>query len=274
MVIKGNGEREEFKAEKLRSSLLNAGADREAAESIVKHIEDELREDITTKEIYEHAHSILKDGRQIAAAQYSLRQAIMELGPTGYPFEKFIGEIYEALGYTIETDRVLKGYCVEHEVDLIAHTENELILGEAKFHNERGITSDVQTALYVKARFDDLRDVEFDYGPRKMTEGLLVTNTKFTRSAVQYGECAGLRLIGWNYPKQGNLQTIINESGLYPVTCLSSIDNVEKKVLTDQGTALCKSVKKDREYLRSLGFSDQKIDELSAEISALCGSHE
>lgn len=271
IIIKGNGDKEEFKAEKLRTSLLSAGADKERADSIVAHIEGELREGITTREIYEHAHGILKNGADRAAASYSMRQAIMALGPTGYPFEKFIGEIYQSLGYKINTDRILEGKCVEHEVDLIAYTDEELILGEAKFHNQRGITSDVQTALYVKARFDDLRETQFDFGPSKMTQGALITNTKFSDAAIRYGECVGLSMIGWNYPEGNNLQDIITKSGLQPITCLTTLNKQEKQSLIEHGTALCKGVSQDRDYLRRIGFSEDKIKEIITEIDMLCG---
>jgi len=112
------------------------------------------------------------------------------------------------------TDQTVLGKCIPHEVDVVAYNDKELIFCEAKYHNELGTKSDVKVALYIKARFDDLKHGTFDYGSpgRALTEGLLITNTKFSTTAIQYGKCENLRMIGWNYPEKGNLRDLIMES--------------------------------------------------------------
>ena len=80
----------------------------------------------------------------------------------------------------------------------LAQTLKERILVECKFHNKQQYYSDLKTSLYVKARFDDINAQKS--GSEKFTTCLLATNTKFTRNAIRYSECAGIKLLSWGYP--------------------------------------------------------------------------
>ncbi|MBX4199229.1 restriction endonuclease [Candidatus Parcubacteria bacterium] len=213
-VVKANGVREAFDVSKLRASLINSGASDTDTEKVVSHIEAELHESMSTGEIYKHAFEYLKELNVHTAHSYSLRRAVMKLGPTGFPFEKLVAEIYKERGYEAVVDQVVMGKCVPHEVDVVAWNDDELIMMEAKYHNEQGTKSDLKVILGVKARWDDLKHGEFDYGnkTRKLTRGVLITNTKFSSTAIQYGKCEDLDMIGWNYPEKGNLQEMIEAS--------------------------------------------------------------
>ncbi|MEK7117523.1 MAG: ATP cone domain-containing protein, partial [Patescibacteria group bacterium] len=215
-IIKANGEREAFDLQKLRNSLIRARATTSVADRIAEHIEQELKDGMTTRDIYRHAFEILERELKPVALRYSLRKAVMDLGPSGFPFEKFVAEIFKAKGFQTQTDVVMPGRCVSHEVDVVAWNENKLIIVEAKFHNMLGVKSDLKVALYVKARFDDLANTVFNYGKeRKIDECWLVTNTKFSEQAITYAECKNMKLVGWNYPQKGNLQDLIEDAGLH-----------------------------------------------------------
>lgn len=213
-VVKASGQRELFNEEKLRSSMLRSGATDEAVEDVLIHIEPELHDGMTTTDIYKHAFNVLHKWKEPVAMRYALRRAVMELGPTGFPFEKFIAEYFKDKGFETLTDQEVLGACVPHEMDVVAWNDEKLIMAEAKFHNELGIKSDLKVVLYVKARFDDLRESVFNFGgkDRKLTEGWLITNTKFSSTAIHYGVCQKLIMIGWNYPEHGNLQDMIESS--------------------------------------------------------------
>jgi hypothetical protein len=143
-------------------------------------------------------------------------------------------------------------------------------MAEAKFHNELGIKSDLKVALYVKARFDDLKGVKYMYGKeRYVDEGWLITNTKFSTTAIHYGECQKLTLIGWNYPKVGNLQDMIQDSGLHPLTCLSTLSGNQKHMLLNRGIVLAKTLKEDPSILTSLGLNGAKASRVIEEINLL-----
>ena len=219
MITKSDGTREQFDEAKLAASLKKVGASPEIIGHITDQIEREMWEGMTTADIYSRAFTLLRKKNHKTAIKYSLRRALFELGPDGFPFERFVARIFEHWGYEAITDQLVMGSCVEHEVDVVAWKGDELVMAEAKFHNVIGLASDVKIALYVKARFDDLSDTVFDYGgkERKLSpQGhWLVTNTKFTETAIKYGECKGLRMLGWNYPNKDNLHQIIEENGRF-----------------------------------------------------------
>lgn len=270
-IIKADGTREEFHSEKLLDSLTKAGASEEVRDKIVNHIAREIEDGMSTNTIYRHAFELLHKFETPVAARYSLKRAIADLGPSGFPFEKFVAEIFKAKGYETLTDQIVQGKCVDHEMDVVAWNENKLIMAEAKFHNELGLKSDLKIALYVKARFDDLKDKEFVYGSRrKLDEGLLITNTNFTIKAIQYSECAGVRLIGWNYPRVGNLHDMIEDASLHPITCLTTLSNTEKKSLMEKGVVLCKNIRDNDEPLLAVGLKPETIENAKRESLMFC----
>lgn len=271
IIEKANGKREVFDPSKLEGSLMRAGASPEAIEDIMVHITPELHDGITTAEIYSHAFELLHAKEKPVARSYSLRRAIMDLGPSGFPFEDFIARVLEAKGFQVKTREVVLGGCVPHEVDVVAWNDEKLIMCEAKFHNVLGIKSDVKVALYVKARFDDLKDNVYNYGgkDRPLNEGWLITNTKFSSTAIHYAECKGLTLIGWNYPEKGNLQDMIEEEALHPITCLTSLSTTEKATLLGMSIVLCTDIKENIETVQKVLSSRIDINTVLAEISEL-----
>ena len=194
----------------------------------------------------------------------------MELGPSGFPFEKFIAEIFKARGFKAQTNLMARGHCVEHEIDVIAWNDLKLIIAEAKFHNDTGLKSDLKVDLYVKARFDDLKETLFsaDGKERKFDEAHLITNTKFTSHAIDYAKCSRLALIGWNYPAQGNLHNMIEDFNLHPITALTALSGSEKRNLLSQGIVLSKQLS-DREILKNAGIKETRIDTVLQEIKEL-----
>jgi len=269
LIIKANGKRESFEPEKLRASLMHSGATGEAIENVISHLLPELHDGMTTSEIYRHAYSLLQGISKPIARSYSLRRAVMDLGPSGFPFEDFVAEVLKTQGLKCVTRQTVLGGCVPHEVDVVAYNDKKLIMVEAKFHNELGTKSDLKVVLYMKARFDDLKDNVFDYGgkSRPMTDAWLITNTKFSSTAIHYGVCKNLTMIGWNYPEKGNLQDMIEKEALHPITCLSSLNSSDKKTLLASGIVLCSMLKENPNLLKTtLGASfdtNPVIDEIN-----------
>jgi hypothetical protein len=272
LVLKLNGKTEPFDSTKLNASLRSAGATDAEAGAITSHIEAEIIDGITTSDIYRHAFDLLHSSSKPVALRYSMKRAVLDLGPNGFPFEKFVAEIFKAKGYEAVTGQIVYGSCVEHEMDVVAWKGDELVMIEAKFHNEVGLKSDLKVALYVKARFDDLMDKEFTFGgkTRRLTSWHLVTNTKFTDHAIRYARCKGLSLIGWNYPEKGNLEDLIDEVGLHPLTGLTTLSTAEKQSLLSAGLVLCKQIKENEARLEYLGIPKKKIPAVIEEASSIC----
>ena len=270
-ILKADGTRELFDVAKLTESLLNSGASKKLTDNVISHISSEIEDGMTTREIYHHAFDILHKEERPVALKYSLRHAVMELGPSGFPFEDFVAEIFRAKGFEAKTGQIVKGFCVEHEIDVVAWNPEKLIMVEAKFHNELGTKSDLKVVLYVKARFDDLAKMTYNYGKeRKLNEFWLVTNTKFSSTAIEYGSCqGGLHMVGWNYPPVGNLQDMILEAKLHPLTCLTSLNGRGKKELLSKGIVLCKTLLDNPELLSALNLTAEESSKVIDEIKML-----
>ncbi len=270
-IVKANGKREIFDPEKLRFSLLNAGASAENTEEVLKKLLPDLRSGMSTHDIYREAFHVLSGISRPAARRYSLRRAVMQLGPSGFPFEDFVAEILRAKGFECATRQTVLGGCVPHEMDVVAWNEKKLIMIEAKFHNELGIKSDLKVALYIHARFEDLKDNVFKYGgkDRRVTDSWLITNTKFSSTAIHYAECKNMTLIGWNYPERGNLQDMIEEEGLHPITCLTTLSDEEKRHLLSMGVVLCSAIKLHPEVLQKTFEENFDVELVLKEINEL-----
>ncbi|MCC6563755.1 restriction endonuclease [Candidatus Uhrbacteria bacterium] len=269
-LIKASGEREPFREEKLISSLERAGASPKLARDIAKAIRPDLRDGMSTRELYRLAFRRLRKEGGGLAARYNLKQAIFALGPSGFPFERFVSRIFSERGYSVEVGKTLRGRCVTHEVDVVATKDRKHLMVECKFHNQQGFKTNVKTSLYVKARFDDIRDADAPGHEPRIHEGWLVTNTRLTSDAVAYASCSGIRAVGWSHPKSGSLQDMIEESGLHPLTCLTSLSVGQKRQALEQGSVLCRDIERDPDLLSKIGLSVAESGRVLTEIKDVC----
>lgn len=270
-ITKSDGAKEKFSDNKLRRSLRSAGASPEVAEELVSHIKNEITEGISTDRIYEHAFSLLKKREKHTAAKYSLKRALATLGPSGFPFEKFIAEIFKSMGYKTKTGLTMKGGCISHEVDVIATNENELVVLEAKFHNQVGTKSDAKVPMYVKSRIDDLAKTNFD-GHKKSglrVDPWIVTNTKFTKTAFDYGSCVGINMVDWNKPNGRALKDLIEDSDLHPVTVITSLSKQELDAILQANIVLAKNLLENQNILKTIGLDQKRINMVLDEIRGI-----
>ena len=196
----------------------------------------------------------------------------MELGPSGYPFEKYVAEILNRQGYKTKVGQIVQGHCVTHEVDVIAEKENDFIMIECKYHNLRGVFCDVKIPLYIQSRFKDLEKqwLTLHTNRSKNHKGWLITNTRFSSDAIQYGTCVDLKLIGWDYPIKGSLKDQIDSLGLYPITCLTTLTKIEKQRLLDKKIVLCSEVLQNEKLLENNGVKPSRINAVLKEAQKLC----
>ncbi|MEP2669129.1 MAG: ATP cone domain-containing protein [Cyclobacteriaceae bacterium] len=274
-VTKMSGEKAAFDPSKLRNSLERSGASQTAINEIVNKINTILYDGISTKEIYKKAFRMLRKTSRPTAARYKLKKAIMELGPTGYPFEKFVGAILSHQGFHAEVGVIVKGHCVNHEVDVVAEKEDKHFMVECKFHSDEGRHCDVKIPLYIQSRFLDV-EKQWQKKPghdTKFHQGWIFTNTRFTTDATQYGNCAGLMLVGWNYPKKGSLKMQIDKSGLHPITCLTTMTKFEKQKLLTMDKVLCMDLCDNPDLLISIGVRNSvRQKKILSEAHELCNS--
>ncbi len=260
-IVKKSGRKEEFSEEKVRASLRQAGVAKPIRDKILKKLKPQLHEGMTTTEIYRLVYDWLREERNYLAASYDLKQAIMALGPTGYPFEKFLAGILARYDYEVDWRRVIEGECVEHEIDIVACGRAQALFAdqpssymiECKFHNRGGIKTDVKDALYIYARFLDVAKTEWELGEGQYTFDypMLATNTKLTGQAKRYCRCRDIKMLAWDYPKEHCLARLVEGSLLQPTTCLTSIGKKEKQKLLQKNFVFCRELqeKDDWQYL-------------------------
>jgi hypothetical protein len=235
-IIKANGKIEPFDERKVIGSLIRAGASSGLAQKIVDRIKPSLYQNIPSFQIYDAVMKILKKEQRPLAEKYNLKRAIMDLGPSGYPFEKFVAEVLKASGYKIELNQIVMGKCVSHEIDVIARRDKKVAMVECKFHNRPGGRTDIKAALYSYARFLDIKAKGYD-------QPWLITNTKLSQDVKSYALCMGMRVTAWDYPETGSLRELVDESGLHPITAMTALSKKKIEELLSQGIVLCRDYK-------------------------------
>jgi hypothetical protein len=272
IITKASGEKVIFEPEKLLRSLKSAGASDEISDQILEQILSGLEYGASTGKIYQEAFRLLKKLSRPSAPKYKLKRAVMELGPSGYPFEKYVGEILKKRGYQTEVGIIMDGKCVTHEVDVLARKEGEQMAIECKFGNHNGKKVDIKVALYVNSRFQDLkRQWRKENGNKRIKfRGGIFTNGNFTSDATKYGTCVGLDMVSWSFPRSGNLNQMIIRSRLFPVTSLTFVTKKEKEYLLKEGIVLVNELAQQREALDHLRLPRNRIRKALEEIEALC----
>jgi len=268
-ITKRNGENVAFNVQKLINSLDRSGVAAQEIEKIVNEVGQNLVDGMSTRKVYQMAYAILRKKSKRAAGKYRLKKAIFELGPSGYPFERFVGELLKNQGYQVEVGKIVQGHCVQHEVDVIAEKDKRKYMIECKFHQQPHRKSDVKVSLYIHSRFLDVEKEwkKKDEEQLNFHQGWIVTNTRFTDDAIQFGKCAGLNMISWDYPSSGSLRDRIDLSGLHPITALQTLTKKEKQALLELNRVLCRDITKDD--LLTIGIKENRINKVLKEVEEI-----
>ena len=234
-VVKKSGERQEYDEEKVRRSMNRVGVPDNIKPEVLSHIKGKFKEnnEMTTDDVFYHVMEYLEPRDRKSSLRFNLRQAIFELGPTGFSFEKYLANIFRSMGYKDNPNVFMNGDCVRHEIDLVLEKDGQKEIVEVKFHNHHVVKTDVQVALYTYARFLDVKE------KNGVDNVWLVTNTKLSTDAIAYANCKGMPIISWNYPEHGNLQDLVEEPAMYPITLLTSLSSQEKKRLIEKNVVFC-----------------------------------
>ncbi|PKP13424.1 MAG: ATPase [Bacteroidetes bacterium HGW-Bacteroidetes-3] len=259
IVKKNSGEFEPFEMHKLEESLKKSGATDQEIKTIIKSIYPMIYDGISSDVIYGKAYFLLKKLNEVSASKYSLKRAIFDLGPTGYPFEKLISALLRQKGYTTEVSVILQGISVSHEIDVLAEKDGNTYAIECKFHSSPKTVCDVKIPLYINSRFLDVQKKWNSSGKTThLKQGWLVTNTRFTEDAINYAKSVDLTLFSWDYPKNNGISKNIDEFGLYPITALTSLKKNEKSELIKNNIILVKEIIEKPEILKDLKFTYQE----------------
>jgi len=271
-ITKASGEKQLYSKQKLCNSLKSAGAPKALIDRVCQIVEKEISPGMTTQEIFEKTARHLAKENPVVAAKYSLKQAIMQLGPSGFLFEQYIAAILKEYGYTVKTNQMMRGESgISHEIDILASTKDTHYLIEAKYHNRRGIKTDVTVAMYIFAR---LLDIEGQKRKREKEKhrAWLITNTRFTRSAIGYAGYKNIKLTGWKYPKKESLEMLIEAKSLYPVTVLPSVNRYAKEQFAKHKLYFAKDLINltSKQFQKLFAIQEKIAENIQKEAIALC----
>ena len=279
-IKKTDGEVEQFEEEKLYDSIRNAGVEHSLAEEVLRMVTHDANNLQSTNHVHYATQQALLHHKDIAgAARYNLKHAISKLGPTGYPFEKFIARLFERYGYTTKTNQVLQGKCVTHEIDVLAsRKEGDMMkhyMVECKHHHYQGAKTNIRVALYTHARFQDIvnnwcKDTECPVGQHT---AWIVTNTRVTKQAIQYAECVGMRVLAWHYPKRASLNSMVESQHLYPVTVIPNMANDIRKQLLNNDIVVLEDLLEptEKQLVKATGIAPEIITGLRETAKTILG---
>ena len=245
-VINSREEKEKFSFQKVYKSALRAGAGKGLAREIAKIIQSDVFSGMRTSDIYKRVRKLLARKNSNAGLRFSLKQAIKKLGPTGFPFEKYVGQMFEEMGFEVRLNQLLSGKCVQgYEIDFLAEKDNILYIGECKYRNLQSNRVDTNVVLANHSRFLDILSGAFLMSGKYKNfdkKTIIVTNTKFTSRAKQYAKCVDTKLLGWKEPKNNGLENIIEKQKFYPITILPSLKSHVKEAFVSQKMMLARDV--------------------------------
>lgn len=260
-VLKASGEKELFDENKLRESIGRAGIPKEIQEQVAQHVKKNLYNNIPTSKVYSHITEFLATSESpYSKSRYSLKQAIMALGPSGYPFEDFVAEILKAQEYALQVRKIIVGKAINHEIDIIAQKDKIKTMIECKFHNHVGTKTDVQVALYTKSRFDDVKELN------DLNQVWIITNTKVTKDVIDYALFYKMKAVSWNYPQGESLRDLIENYNLFPITILSNLSQNQKQKLLERHIVLCKKLHENQENFDLLNLSNEQKEKAKEEL--------
>jgi len=242
LVTKFDGRKQEFQKRKVIRTCLRMHASPEVAEKIADKIEKEIYEGIPTKKILKLIFKYLREYRPEIRHQKDLREAICLLRPKP-DFEEFVNLLLKAYGYEVQPPQIVKGKCIEHEIDGIAKKDGKTFYVEVKHHFNPHTYTGIDVCLEANSILEDFKE-GFENGitPIKFDKVLIVCNTKFSEHAKRYAECKNIQLLGWKNPEERGLERLIEEKKLYPITFLKALSFEDEKKFGDAGIVLLKQL--------------------------------
>jgi hypothetical protein len=217
---------------------------------------------------------LFRKKREAAALRYELKKALYRLGPTGYPFEHFIGELFSRQGYETEVGCIVQGACVSHEIDVIATGDDVQYLVECKYTRSQGKRVNVQTPLYLHSRVEDISEKRKElpqYESLRFTAAL-ITNARFSSDTITYGECKGIALLAWDYPVDAGLKDMIQRFNIFPITILTQLTRSQKLLLMKGGIVTCAQLLNDTRILQEFHMSEKREHRVIREAESITRS--
>jgi len=242
-VFKKSGELELFDPNKLCGSIKMTGVKESLANQVCGIVASSIDSDISSEEIFKITRKYLYQSDPGIAAIYSLERGLSALGPSGFLFEQYVAALFLEMEYKVKTNVYAKGEGVDHEIDVWAEKGNVVFIVEAKYRNDYKNKTHIPQVMYADAKLADIRRQKEKMGDTREFYMWMITNTRFTDSAINYIKHRDLQLMGWDFPQYINLMKIVYEKKLYPVTVLPSINKKALKKMAELDIVLVKKLK-------------------------------
>ncbi len=247
------------------------GATNAVAESIAKEIENRVYDGIETKKILQMIFKNLRKHKPVTRHQIDLRKALSLLNPAP-DFERFIQLLLSEHDYEVTPNQILQGRCVEHEVDAVARRNGKTCIVEVKHHHKYHTPTSLDVSRISRAVFEDITEAyELGLNNLKIDYALIVCNTKLSEHAKRYADCRRIRHIGWSSPPNHDLQTMIEEKQLYPITFLKGLNTETRNKLASNGVILLKQLteKTPKELRKQTRVSKEKLESIVGKARAI-----
>jgi hypothetical protein len=238
MVTKADGSRQQFDRNKIVATCMRMGATKQDAEEIAGKIESRVYDGMPTAKVLQMIFQFIHKYKPQASRLYDLRRGL-SLMNSKPEFEKFVQILLADIGFEVVPNKILKGKCIEHEVDAIARKDGVTYFVEAKHHYNYHAFTGLDESRIARAVLEDVSE-GFNLGltDLKIDEAMIVTNTKYSEQAMQYGICRNILQIGWSTPADLGLRDIILEKSLYPLSCIRGLKTDARLQLVDSGIIL------------------------------------
>lgn len=252
-----------FDINKFKKSLQKSGLDKAMCDEFVSKVDPDKSYCHSTAALFRRTHNRIYKKSKKLAAYYNIKRAILDLGPTGYPFEILCSEIFKAKGFSTEVSVIKKGQFIKHEVDIIATRPDLTLFCECKFHRSYRYRNDIKLPLYIHSRFLDLKNTN-SYGEMQYA---IISNTNFTLDAIKYAEGVGLLLFSLDYPDRSTFIDLMKQYKVYPVTILRNLRKFEAARLLENKVVVIRGLK--FHHLEKIGLSRDRISEVLGEVKEL-----
>ncbi|TRO42271.1 restriction endonuclease [Candidatus Bathyarchaeota archaeon] len=263
-VTKADGKKQQFIKEKVIQTCMRMGATRELAKTIAKEIENKSYNGISTSKILQMIFSRLRKHKPIMKYHIDLRRSL-SLMKSAPDFERFIQLLLSEHNYHVSPNQIIQGRCIEHEVDGVAKKDGKTYIVEVKHHYKFHTPTSLDVSRIARAILEDLTEgYNMGLNNLKVDNALIVCNTKLSEHAKRYADCRGILHIGWSSGSNRDLQTMIEEKKLYPITFLKGLKTDTRNRLASDGIVMLKQLTQNTisELRSSTGISKQILSSI------------
>jgi Holliday junction resolvase-like predicted endonuclease len=237
------------------------GASHEEAIEVAREIERRIYEGITTRKILQMIYSLMRKQKPAVKHLFDLKYGI-SLMVSKPEFEAFVRILLVHSGFKVEPNTILRGLCGEHEVDAIATKDGVTHFVEVKHHSSYHSLTGLDESRIARAILEDVTEGYSQGLTRiKIDRAMIVTNTRYSEHAINYGRCRGILQVGWASPEVFGLREIVEKYKLYPLSCLRGVSAEVRLRLVEAGIIVIKQLlEQDGRYIeRKTGLPRETV---------------